>query len=147
MKTTIILFALLLTASLQAQKLKDFKWLEGTWERQGTKVGSTAFESWTYSNDGLKGEGLTLKGADTVFVEKLSLIMKDNKLFYVAEVSHNTEPTYFEITSVSKTGFICENPDHDFPKKIEYAFTGTEMIATISGDGKDIPFRFKKLDE
>lgn len=90
--------------------------------------------------------GVTLRGSDTVFVEKLSIIEKDGILNYVAEVAHNASATYFKFTAISETGFTCVNPSHDFPKKIEYALDGNRLTATISGDGKSIPFYFKKID-
>ena len=68
----------------------------------------------------------------------------DGKFYYVAEVSHNPDPTYFEMTSISDNGFICENPDHDFPKKITYKLENGVLIATISGNGKEIAFVFKR---
>lgn len=139
--TFIFLFAL----TLSAQSFKSFRWLEGSWERQNTKQGSSAFENWEIdSKYGLKGQGLTLKGSDTVFVEKLSIVFKDQKYFYVAEVSHNAAPTYFEITQIGKNQFMCENPEHDFPKKIAYFLEGNKLTATISGNGKEIPFVFLK---
>ena len=142
MKAITLLLTLLVSSFAYGQKLKTFKWLEGTWERQNTKLGSTAFEIWEMTVEGLKGKGLTMRGTDTVFIEKLSFATRDNKLFYVAEVKHNAEPTYFEITSWSKSGFVCENPTHDFPKKIVYALDGSTLTATISGNGKEIPFTF-----
>lgn len=146
MQRIITFFLLILTTQfVNAQSFKDFKWLQGTWERQDTKPGSTAVESWEkMTNLGFQGLGVTMKGPDTVFVEKLSIVEKGNAFYYVAEVSHNPEPTYFKITSSSKTGFVCEKPDHDFPKKIEYQFKGDLLTVVISGDGKEIPFKFKK---
>ena len=94
--------------------------------------------------DGLAGQGLTLRGADTVFVENLSILLKGDAYFYVAEVAHNKTPTFFEITSLDAGKFTCENPQHDFPKKISYTLNDNVLTVVISGDGKSIPFIFKK---
>lgn len=143
---TLLLFTIILSSySLSAQSLKTLNWLYGTWERENTKAGQTAFEVWEKpAMEELKGLGVTLKEADTVFMEKLSIVTKDQKLYYVAEVSQNAEPTFFEMTSTSKKGFVCENPEHDFPKKIEYMLQGDKLKVTISGDGKEIPFFFRR---
>ena len=149
-----LLFSFLLSVPLAnaqvstEQQLEKLAWLEGKWERQNTRQGRTAFELWTKNSDRFVGKGITMSGTDTVFVERLSIKKKDGELYYVAEVSQNAEPTYFKITQFTKAGFICENPDHDFPKKIEYKLEsdGT-MKAIISGDSRSIPFVFQKARE
>lgn len=147
MKKLYFILALLISAfTTQGQSIERLNWINGTWERQSTKPGSTAFESWELINDSFKGMGVTLRGTDTVFVEKLSIIEKDGVLNYVAEVAHNASATYFKMTAISESGFTCENPSHDFPKKIEYSLDGDLLTATISGNGKSIPFYFKKID-
>lgn len=146
MKTTLLTFTLLVALSVNAQKLKDFSWLEGIWERQNTKPGTMAYEVWKKHGKLLMGKGLTLRGSDTVFVEKLRLVNIEGAWNYTAEVSHNAGPTYFKITSWSEDGFVSENPEHDFPKKIEYKLDGDLLTATISGDGKEIPFLFIKKE-
>ena len=146
MKLLHILIVLLSFQLVHAQKISSLKWLEGSWQRENTKPGTTAFEIWEWNKKTLTGIGFTLEKSDTVFVERLRIVAKDENLFYVADVAHNPEPTYFKITSVNKTGFTSENPAHDFPKKIEYTLDGNRMVSTISGDGKEIPFIFTKTD-
>ncbi len=148
---TVILF-LLCGFSVAAQEgknisLNEITWMLGKWERQNIKQGQSAFENWKKeSDDRFSGTGISMKGTDTTFVEKLSIVIKEGGLFYVAEVSHNAEPTYFKITEISENGFVCENPQHDFPKKIEYKLeTGEKLTAIISGDGKAIPFVYTKM--
>lgn len=41
--------------------------------------------------------------------------------------------------------FVCENPQHDFPKKITYKLTGNHIYTTISGNGKTIPYNFVRV--
>ena len=147
MRTIAIISFLLLGTVSSAQDLKDFKWLAGKWKRENVSPGKTAYEVWDWNKKtGLKGKGVSLKGTDTTFVEYLKIIEQDEKLYYVAEVSHNAEPTYFEITSVTEKGFVSENPTHDFPKKIEYVLEDNRLTVTISGDGKMIPFSFVRED-
>ena len=141
----LLLCALLLTEVSLAQSTSDFEWLAGTWERQNTKPGTTAVELWENGAGGMIGQGITMKGADTVFVENLKILKKGNNLFYVADVPHNPAPTFFKIISFKKHQFTCENPTHDFPKRIDYTFKGDFLTVMISGDGKAVPFIFKKM--
>ncbi|MEQ9403007.1 MAG: DUF6265 family protein [Cyclobacteriaceae bacterium] len=130
-----------------SQSVKDLKWLAAKWERVNVKAGQTAFEVWEKTGkEQLSGQGITLRGTDTVFIEKLSILMKEGDLYYVAEVSQNQDPTYFKITSASKDGFTCENPEHDFPKKIVYRLSGKDLTAVISGNGKEMGFVFRRVD-
>ena len=126
----------------------DFKklgWLEGTWNRTDIKPGHSGHERWARVSDTeWEGLGVTMKGNDTAFVEKLKLVIKDNAIYYVSDIPENKGPVDFTITAISDTGFVCENPGHDFPKKIAYQNEGNKIKATISGDGKSIDYLFEK---
>jgi hypothetical protein len=129
------------------QKLKDLSWLEGTWNRTNVKPGRAAHERWVRTeNNDLQGWGVSMNGSDTSFVEKIRIALKDNELNYVADVPENKEPIYFKFTELTATGFVCENPTHDFPKKISYRLDGKNLKATISGDGKSMDYLFVKKD-
>jgi ketosteroid isomerase-like protein len=130
------------------KSLEKLGWLVGKWQRLDTKPNQTASEIWTKeSSRKFSGTGLTLQGKDTVFVETLRLTFNNDKLYYIAEVSHNKEPIYFEVTQITDRGFVCENPQHDFPKKIDYELDENRLTVVISGDGKSISFRFVKIIE
>ncbi len=127
-------------------QLKDLHWLVGSWKRTNDKPGRTTIESWEkLPSHELTGRSVTLRGQDTVFVEKFNLIIKDNVLYYAADVPENKKVIYFRITEASANGFVCENPEHDFPKKINYKKGGDKLNAQISGDGKAIDFFFEKM--
>src|SRR5689334_9028570 len=89
-------------------------WLAGTWSRINTKPGRTVHERWEKPGDHeMQGWGVNLKGQDTLFVEKLKLVIKDDHIYYVADVPGNKQPVYFKLTAITKESFVCENPDHD----------------------------------
>jgi hypothetical protein len=126
-------------------EFRSLSWLVGIWERTNVRPGQTASETW--QNIGpyeLKGVGITKKGNDTIFLEKIQIRIKENKIYYVADVRENKEPVYFEFTNITNTGFVCENPAHDFPKKIEYRLNGINLTVVISGDGKSQNYLFVK---
>jgi len=141
----VVLIALLVsgtTAFAQTKDVGKIEWLSGAWTRTNAKAGRSGAEIWTKkSATEITGRGISLKGADTTFVEKLKIVAKDGKLFYVADVPNQAE-TWFEFTEITEHGFVCENPKHDFPKKISYQLTGNDLKATISGDGKAVDYMF-----
>ena len=145
-----VLFAIEIAHSQSSsQKVRDdFKkldWLEGNWTRLDVKPGRSAHESWQkISTTEWKGSGVNLKGADTAFIEKLKLVIQDDNIYYVADIAENKEPVYFKLTAITDDSFVCENPQHDFPKKIAYQKNGNKIKATISGDGKSIDYLFEK---
>jgi hypothetical protein len=147
MKACLLFLFISIGTFIYAQDLTPYEWMLGTWERQNTKAGQTSLEWWIKkSATEFIGKGISLHGTDTVFVEKLRLIVKDNAVYYIADVKQNPEPTYFKVTGSTPSGFTCENPEHDFPKKIDYALNGADLIATISGNGKAIPFLFRRKE-
>ena len=133
------------TANQTAENFKKLNWLVGTWNRTNTKAGRSGLEQWIkIDQQELLGTGVNMRDADTVFVEKLRIIVKDDYIAYVADVPENKKLVYFKLTEITETGFVCENPDHDFPKKISYQLEVRKLKAQISGDGKVIEYLFEK---
>jgi len=132
----------------QRVAVTDFKkldWMAGTWKRTNTTGGENGYEKWLKLSDSTwKGFGLTLNGKDTTTLEKLTIITKKNRIYYIADVSGNPEPVWYQLTELTDNGFICENTEYDFPKKIQYQHQGNRIKATISGDGKFMDYHFKK---
>lgn len=148
-KIFILLLILILFKNSDAQvTAKDFpklEWLIGKWSRTNTEVGTSGIEKWIKnSSDELQGWGISIKGKDTTFIEKTKLIVKDNGIYYVADVPENKRPVYFRLTTISDHSFTCENAQHDFPRKIVYTKEGTKLKATISGNGKSIEYLFER---
>lgn len=151
MKIRNTLFTLLLASVApiaQGQSASDFKkltWLEGSWIRTNAKPGRSGVEWWKMSGaNEMTGRGISLKGVDTTFVEKLRITIHDNVICYVADVPENKAPVYFRFTSLTGNSFVCENPAHDFPKKISYSLDGRKLTAVVSGDGKEIVYLFER---
>lgn len=127
------------------ENFQKLDWLRGDWVRTNQKPGRSGFETWKSAGPTtMIGRGVTLKGSDTTFIEKIRIESRDGKIFYVADVPENRSEVWFEFTELTETGFVCENPKHDFPKKISYSVNGDNLKATISGDGKSIDYLFTK---
>jgi len=136
------------TSFAQKRTALDFKkleWLSGNWTRINMKPGRTGTESWKkVSPAKLTGEGITMRGKDTIFVEKLSLVLKGNDIYYVAEVSDGKPPVSFKLTHLTDSSFICENPQHDFPTKIAYTLKDGRITAIVSGGDRSEEYIFVK---
>ena len=68
-------------------------------------------------------------------------------IFYIAKVHHNELPIAFKLTQCSDSVAVFENPEHDFPKKIEYKLTDQDRITVTvgsSGEGFKIDFQRAK---
>ena len=80
-----------------------------------------------------------------VFLEKIQIVSKNGNIYYVADVKENKAPVYFKFTSLTPDGFVCENPEHDFPKRIEYRLTGSTLTVIISAGAKSQNYLFTRL--
>jgi len=156
MKNILILYLMLLatkslTAQTTSEKTKsDFQslsWLEGKWtSSNNTKPGRHTIESWKKTGEyEFTGRGATLQGSDTLFAERLKIIIEGNEIHYVADIVENKNPVHFVFTMTGPNIFICENLQHDFPKKISYQLIGHTLKAQTSDNGKVKEFVFVKL--
>jgi len=125
------------------QKFKKLEWLIGTWDRTNTEPGKSGYETWSKVSDvKLSGKGVSLEGKKIVFVENLAFVAIGSELFYTVVVTGEKKPVYFKLTVLSNDSFTCENPKHDFPKKITYRRNGNTAKAVISGNGQSIDYVF-----
>ncbi|MDN5200051.1 DUF6265 family protein [Fulvivirgaceae bacterium BMA10] len=139
-------FSISACAQSNDAKIEDLSWLLGTWlNDMGARK---SYEIWKKtSSTKFSGIGYTLKNRDTVFVEKLAILVENDEVFYSANVAHNAGPVLFKLTSSNNGVFEFENPEHDFPKKITYQLKEKgQLHAQISGSGKAIDFHFKKVE-
>ncbi|MES1218468.1 MAG: hypothetical protein ABUT20_23375 [Bacteroidota bacterium] len=135
-------------AGYSQNNIPDFKkldWISGTWKRTEMKKGESGFEYWNKISDTLwQGRGITMNGGDTTLVEKLTLMIKNKRVYYIVDIPANPEPVWYRITNITDEGFASENLEYDFPKQIEYHLNGNRLKATISGNGRFINYSFKK---
>jgi len=73
---------------------------------------------------------------------------RDGETHFVA-VLEGQEPTKFKLTGSGADWARFENPQHDFPTRIEFRRTAGGLHAEIAGPGKDgkekvIPFDYRR---
>jgi hypothetical protein len=94
------------------------------------------------------GLGRTLaQGATTAF-EYLRIVDLDGVPAYVAQPG-GRPPTTFRMTASGEQWIRFENPEHDFPQRIEYRRASDTLHAEIAGPGADgaeavISFDYRK---
>lgn len=150
-RISILLLYLLLTPAHRIQgqdnSLRELDWILGTWIRQNSKPGETHYEKWWKLSDvHYQGLGVVTSGSDTLFTEKLAIIIEENHVYYVADVQENPEPVYFRFSSMEKNSFVSENPEHDAPRKIAYTLKGNVMTAHVSWEGGGFEAVFRRME-
>lgn len=138
------MLSLLLTEG-RAQ-VQDFQWLIGRWKLGDRNI----YEVWKQADGQLIGEAFEVKGSDTIVTEVISLQFYKNAFHYIPDVAGDQPAIDFVITSSDNTGFVAENPNHDFPKKIVYQYSSEDkqekINAVIEGGGKSISYSFHKVE-
>ena len=122
-------------------KMQSFQWMVGSWTMK-TKNGAI-METWVSINDStLGGESIMVKNTGgTQQLENTRLIYRNKEYFYcsVAHGQNNEEETKFKITSFSESGFVSENPAHDFPKRITYQLINKDSLHAFIDGGPSMP--------
>jgi hypothetical protein len=152
----VILLLAFITPDTMAQKIKSLhnvEWLEGKWMMEGKK--GNMYEEWKIIDDNrMEGRSYKVFKKDTTSRETLELIIENSELFYIATVKdqNNGAPVRFKMMDGNRRHMDFENPEHDFPKKINYQWKQNDhYMVEISGPlkpgskkDKTIIFSFKK---
>jgi hypothetical protein len=132
----------------QSPAKPDFGWLGGYW--CSGSGGRLIEEYWLPANGdpGLMiGLSRTVKGGRTVNFEFLRITLEAGGANYLAQ-PQGVPPIAFRLTASGEGWARFENPQHDFPKRVEYRRTSGGLQAEIAGPGEDgkervIPFHYK----
>lgn len=142
----IILFAALLLTSCGGNKKEKqetvdrFGWLNGSWAMQ--EGDGTVTEQWKPVNDSLmEGSSDFIKGDSVIPFEKIRMFRRGNEFYYEARAAgqNNEKPVEFKLSSFSDSGFVAENPQHDFPKRITYKLVNKDSIHAFVDGGPEQP--------
>ena len=122
-------------------KMETFNWMIGSWKME-TKPGAI-LETWIYRNDStLSGESIRINfTGGTDLLEKIQLVCRNKEYFFIstAQGQNDDKPVKFKITTYSETGFVAENPEHDFPKRISYNLMSKDSIHAFIDGGPSMP--------
>ncbi len=140
MKTLVgfLLILLLLSCSDSPSFKMDF--LAGTWKVDGRDT----YEEWKKTGPKrLEGYGYKVQGDSQRVFETLVIREVDGQLVYEATVPDQNEGRTigFTLNPAHKEIYSFENPDHDFPKKIQYKLLAQDtLLVTVLGEN-DSGFR------
>ena len=120
-------------AALAQNDVNSMAWLSGCWVASAGDVRTD--EVWMEPEGGLMvGMARTVRGGTATGYESLLLQLKDSRLTYSAHPS-GQDPTDFQATEVSTERVRFENPQHDFPRAIEYERTSLDSLtANVYGE-------------
>ena len=126
-------------------KLDRLAWLAGSWTG---KIGSSSIEErWSpIAGGAMLAISRTVSGSRMSAFEYLRIVERDGGLVYIAQPNGRTA-TEFVLTKIEDGRAVFENPQHDFPQRIEYARIGESGLrATISdlAGGRAQNFEFKR---
>lgn len=124
--------------------LAPLSWWLGTWDAED----GSAREHWAANGGALFGVALDAKGGFEV------LIVDDGEEGKPADgalrlfaMPGGGVPVEFQQREVAGQGASFGNDAHDFPKLVSYRRDAAALHAEVSGDGKSIPFSFKRVDD
>jgi hypothetical protein len=149
MKRRTLIVALLLgiaTLPGQSSETDTLSWMAGHWCLKDT--GRTVEEYWMRPHGGtLLGLSRTLKGERTAEFEYMRIMHVNGVLTFIAQPG-GIPPTSFKRTDGGKDWVRFENPQHDFPKRVEYKRAGNALHAEVSAPGQDgktraLPFHYE----
>lgn len=126
-----IIFILLLAAPPAAHaRQSDLAWLSGHWRSAyGDPVSE---EFWTDGSGGLMlGGNRTIADGRAVAFEYLRVETASGGARYCAQPGGGAA-TCFDLVETGEGHARFENPEHDFPQRIEYRREGDTLTATIS---------------
>lgn len=145
--SAVLLVLATVACAADAPAVPSFAWLSGHWCSQSE--GQLLEEYWLPPNPGLAlGVGRTLKAGKTVTFEFMRIETRDGITNYLA--MHDGKPAVaFRLTASGADWARFENPQHDFPKRVEYRRTPAGLHAEIAGPGKDgrevvLPFDYRR---
>lgn len=116
-------------------QLDKARWLIGEWGNSSKEGDLT--EIWSQLNDStLAGKTSFVAGKDTIFMESIEIVQKNDSLFYNTQVSNQNDgkSISFKNTDATENQVVFENPKHDFPQKIVYnKITADSLVVEVSG--------------
>jgi ketosteroid isomerase-like protein len=134
----LVFLALFIPASTMAETSgagSSLDWMTGHWCQE--HEGAITEELWLPPAGGMRvGVGRSRTPDRTTAFEYLRIVETDGVPRYIAQPGGNP-PTEFMKTAGGEDWVRFENPEHDFPRRIEYRRDGNALLARAAGPGRD----------
>ena len=123
----------------------------GSWKMQ--RSGGDLYETWhRVSPIEFSGISYKIENGDTIKLETVRLYLSNRRVIYapVAFGENDEKEVLFDLKSIEGKKFIFENPKHDFPQRIGYAFLPADSLhayieGTIDSKARHIDYKYSKL--
>lgn len=124
-----------------AQHLSRVSFLEGTWKIENKDT----YEKWIKVDNRFVGHSFKMVEGQKIILETLTISKIDGKITYHALVpdQNNGNAIPFTLNTGLKANILSfENPEHDFPKKIQYKKIDAAKIhvSVLGEDGKGFSY-------
>ncbi|RYY35749.1 MAG: hypothetical protein EOP46_08955 [Sphingobacteriaceae bacterium] len=143
MKTAVLVLSIFTAILFPAQTgtLKQLNFLSGVWKVENRDN----YEVWQATSDKLTGSAYKIRSGNKQVTEYFTIMQSDQKIVYTAIVptQNNGQPVNFVLNATQKDKFSFENPEHDFPTKVQYTkLNDTTLFVNISGgDGRGFSYK------
>ena len=138
-----VLFSILACGQNTSMQQVDF--LIGTWKIEGKE----SYEVWKKVDNTLNGISYNIKTGEKYITEKIEVKLIDKKITYIPTVfdQNDGKGIPFILNLSNNNIFSFENPQHDFPKKIQYKILNDkELYVSVLGEN-DKGFSYKLIRE
>lgn len=122
-------------AGADERQLTSLAWLEGYWRADaGPRI---VFERWQRVAGGLEGAGAMADAPDgqPQTYEQMRLTLNGDQLQFIVTGAGNEEPVAFTLTHAGDSRWRFENPEHDFPRRIDYIKISDQRFRAEVSDG------------
>ena len=126
--------------------LADISWLSGHW--QSVDGDNMTEELWMPARGRIMlGLNRNVRGKAHGRFEYLRIVQTKIDTYYWANPGGGDGDTAFKMTKATEDHVVFENPEHDFPKRIEYRRKGDELTAQIFGDEPGPSWTWKRIGD
>jgi hypothetical protein len=121
--------------------MSSFRWLEGSW--YSDRKNGVMEERWATVNDSSMHAVSTIHRPDGRVepFETADLLYRRGIYAYIvaAPAENGGDTVRFPLTSYTDRGFVAENPQHDFPRRISYHWRQTDTLLAVIDAGPEKP--------
>ena len=111
-------------------------WLAGCWQGEPDTAAANGFEAWSAPRaERMLGMGQRLRGTGSIF-EYMRIDRGERGLRFVPQPG-GRPPVEFAAERVEPQRIVFANPQHDFPKYIDYRRTGDRLEVRLSESAPD----------
>ena len=130
-----VIASVCVSAQGKVTKIADLDGMAGCWEQKNAAKKLLISEMWmSPAGTSILGMGRTVKNDKTTGWEYMRIEQRADGIYFVSRPKENAEDTAFKLIRSTKSEFVFENKDHDFPQRVIYKLQGDKMTGRIEGN-------------